>query len=48
MPDIKFTFDPGKVKITDGDILADLAYPARSAAEQGKGRRTALRRGRRR
>jgi hypothetical protein len=29
MPDIKFTFDPAKVKITDGEILADLTYPVR-------------------
>ena len=32
MPDIKFTFDPAKVKITDGEILADLTYPVRPAA----------------
>ena len=32
MPEFKFTFDPAKVKITDGEILADLAYPVRPAA----------------
>ena len=32
MPDIKFTFDPAMVKITDGEILADLTYPVRPAA----------------
>ena len=32
MPDFKFTFDPAKVKITDGEILADLTYPVRPAA----------------
>jgi hypothetical protein len=31
MPDFKFTFDPAKVKITDGEILADLTYPVRGA-----------------
>ena len=31
MPEIKFTFDPAKVKITDGEILADLHYPVRGA-----------------
>lgn len=31
MPDFKFTFDPAKVKITDGEILADLTYPVRPA-----------------
>jgi hypothetical protein len=47
MPDFKFTFDPAKVKITDGEILADLTYPARPAGvtrarerRSGRGRAT--------
>ena len=44
MPDFKFTFDPVKVKITDGEILADLTYPARPGAAA----RTRTREGRRR
>ena len=45
MPDIKFTFDPAKVKITDGEILADLTYPVRSpTAARGGERRSARRR----
>ena len=32
MPDYKFSFDPAKVKVTDGEILADLTYPVRPIA----------------
>lgn len=41
MPDIKFTFDPAKVKITDGEILADLSYPARPEAPRARRRQVA-------
>ena len=49
MPDFKFTFDPAKVKITDGEILADLTYPVRPAQatrarERRFGRRRATKR----
>ena len=36
MPDFKFTFDPAKVKVTDGEILADLTYPVRPAVATGR------------
>lgn len=49
MADLKFTFDPAKVKISDGEILADLAYPARPAADpRPRHSRQARRRGVRR
>ena len=41
MPDFKFTFDPAKVKITDGEILADLTYPVRPAVAARAERRPA-------
>ena len=49
MPDLKLTFDPAKVKITHGEILADLTYPVRSgietrARQSRAGRRRAPRR----
>ena len=49
MPDFKFTFDPAKVKITDGEILADLTYPVRPAVaartpQRTPGRRRAVKR----
>ena len=45
MPDFKFTFDPAKVKITDGEILADLTYPVRpAAADRARTRRSGRRR----
>jgi hypothetical protein len=48
MPEFKFTFDPAKVKISDGEILADLTYPVRPAvAARGRERRTSRRPGKR-
>ena len=49
MPDFKFTFDPAKVKVTDGEILADLTYPVRTTQaigprERRLGRRRAAKR----
>jgi hypothetical protein len=40
MPDLKLTFDPTKVKITDDEILADLAYPARAPSRRRERRAT--------
>ena len=48
MPELRFTFDPAKVKVTGAEILADLTYPVRAPVPVPRDRQESRRRSRRR